>query len=101
MFASITKAFFEFLKSLPLFSTRYNAPEHNFLPQNQKVLHLPGAEDHTLAMVIYITCRYFHNRPYDAKNPYLSPIKVNRELHKGGGRSCMHIELDITGSRIR
>lgn len=39
--------------------------------------------------------------PYDAKNPYLSPIKVNRELHQGGGRSCMHIELDITGSRIR
>ncbi|XP_025089238.1 NADPH--cytochrome P450 reductase-like [Pomacea canaliculata] len=39
--------------------------------------------------------------PYDAKNPYLSPILVNRELHKGGDRSCMHIELDISGSKIR
>lgn len=39
--------------------------------------------------------------PYDAKNPYLAPIKVNRELHKGGGRSCMHIEFDIEGSKMR
>ncbi|KAG4065484.1 hypothetical protein HA402_009045 [Bradysia odoriphaga] len=39
--------------------------------------------------------------PYDAKNPYLAPIKINRELHKGGGRSCMHIEFDIEGSKIR
>ncbi|XP_021373216.1 NADPH--cytochrome P450 reductase-like [Mizuhopecten yessoensis] len=39
--------------------------------------------------------------PYDAKNPYLAPVNVNRELHKGGDRSCMHIEFDITGSKIR
>ncbi|XP_006822355.1 NADPH--cytochrome P450 reductase-like [Saccoglossus kowalevskii] len=39
--------------------------------------------------------------PYDAKNPYLSPVIVNRELHKGGDRSCMHLEFDITGSKIR
>ncbi|XP_076817473.1 NADPH--cytochrome P450 reductase-like [Clavelina lepadiformis] len=39
--------------------------------------------------------------PYDAKNPYLSPVLVNRELHKGGGRSCMHIEFDITDTKIR
>ncbi|CAH1231416.1 POR [Branchiostoma lanceolatum] len=39
--------------------------------------------------------------PYDAKNPYMSSVKVNRELHKGGDRSCMHIEFDISGSRIR
>ncbi|XP_030848141.1 NADPH--cytochrome P450 reductase [Strongylocentrotus purpuratus] len=39
--------------------------------------------------------------PYDAKNPYLSAITVNRELHQGGDRSCMHIEFDISGSRIR
>lgn len=40
-------------------------------------------------------------RPFDAKNPYLAPVTVNRELHKGGGRSCMHIEFDITGSKMR
>lgn len=39
--------------------------------------------------------------PFDAKNPFLAPIIVNRELHKGGGRSCMHIELDIEGSKMR
>ena len=39
--------------------------------------------------------------PYDAKNPYLAPIKINRELHKAGGRSCMHIEFDIEGSKMR
>ncbi|XP_050408551.1 NADPH--cytochrome P450 reductase [Patella vulgata] len=39
--------------------------------------------------------------PYDAKNPFLAPIIANRELHKGGDRSCMHIELDISGSKIR
>jgi NADPH-ferrihemoprotein reductase len=39
--------------------------------------------------------------PFDAKNPYLAPIKVNRELHKGGDRSCMHVEFDIEGSKMR
>ena len=40
-------------------------------------------------------------RPFDAKNPFLAPILVNRELHRAGNRSCMHIELDITGSKIK
>nr|XP_036221356.1 NADPH--cytochrome P450 reductase isoform X1 [Bactrocera oleae]XP_036221357.1 NADPH--cytochrome P450 reductase isoform X1 [Bactrocera oleae]XP_036221358.1 NADPH--cytochrome P450 reductase isoform X1 [Bactrocera oleae] len=39
--------------------------------------------------------------PFDAKNPFLAPIIENRELHKGGDRSCMHIELDINGSKMR
>ncbi|CAH2073891.1 unnamed protein product, partial [Iphiclides podalirius] len=39
--------------------------------------------------------------PYDAKNPFLAEIKVNKELHKGGGRSCLHVELDITDSKMR
>lgn len=39
--------------------------------------------------------------PFDAKNPFLAPIKVNRELHKAGDRSCMHIEFDIEGSKMR
>lgn len=40
-------------------------------------------------------------RPFDAKNPFLAPVLVNRELHRAGNRSCMHIELDITGSKIK
>ncbi|KAL8560658.1 hypothetical protein ACOMHN_052674 [Nucella lapillus] len=39
--------------------------------------------------------------PFDVKNPYLALLTVNRELHKGGDRSCMHIDLDISGSKIR
>ncbi|KAL3267720.1 hypothetical protein HHI36_006850 [Cryptolaemus montrouzieri] len=39
--------------------------------------------------------------PYDAKNPFVSKILVNRELHKTGERSCMHIEFDIEGSKMR
>ncbi|XP_050429828.1 NADPH--cytochrome P450 reductase [Adelges cooleyi] len=39
--------------------------------------------------------------PFDVKNPYLSSILVNRELHKSGGRSCMHIEFNIDGSKMR
>uniref|UniRef100_A0A1X7VJ30 NADPH--hemoprotein reductase n=1 Tax=Amphimedon queenslandica TaxID=400682 RepID=A0A1X7VJ30_AMPQE len=38
--------------------------------------------------------------PYNSKNPFLAPVTVIRELHKGGDRSCMHIELDITGSKL-
>lgn len=40
--------------------------------------------------------------PFDVKNPYMSPIAVNNNIHKeSSGRHCMHIELGITGSRIR
>ena len=39
--------------------------------------------------------------PFNQKNPYLAPVGVNRELHKGGDRSCMHIEFDITGSKLK
>lgn len=40
--------------------------------------------------------------PFDVKNPYLAPIAVNRNLHSlDSDRYCMHIELDISESRIR
>ncbi|XP_011134999.1 NADPH--cytochrome P450 reductase isoform X1 [Harpegnathos saltator] len=40
--------------------------------------------------------------PFDAKNPFLAPVKVNRELHgPTSERSCMHIEFDIEGSKMR
>lgn len=31
----------------------------------------------------------------------MAPVIVNKELHQGGDRSCMHVEFDITGSKIR
>ncbi|XP_044585707.1 NADPH--cytochrome P450 reductase isoform X1 [Cotesia glomerata] len=40
--------------------------------------------------------------PFDAKNPYLAAVKVNHELHgPTSERSCMHIEFDIEGSKMR
>ena len=40
--------------------------------------------------------------PFDVKNPYMSPIRVNRNLHSDkSDRYCMHIEIDIKDSRIR
>ena len=39
--------------------------------------------------------------PFDAKNPFLATVLAKRELHKSGERSCIHIEIDISGSRMR
>ncbi|ROL54236.1 NADPH--cytochrome P450 reductase [Anabarilius grahami] len=39
--------------------------------------------------------------PFDSKNTFLAPVTVNRKLNKGGTRHLMHIELDITDSKIR
>lgn len=39
--------------------------------------------------------------PFDAKNPFLAPVTENRKLNKGGERHLMHLELDISGSKIR
>lgn len=39
--------------------------------------------------------------PFDAKNPFLANVTVNRKLNQGGERHLMHVELDVTGSKIR
>uniref|UniRef100_A0A672PJC8 NADPH--cytochrome P450 reductase n=1 Tax=Sinocyclocheilus grahami TaxID=75366 RepID=A0A672PJC8_SINGR len=39
--------------------------------------------------------------PFDSKNPFLATVTGNRKLNKGGNRHLMHIELDITDSKIR
>ncbi|CAG9817113.1 unnamed protein product [Phaedon cochleariae] len=38
--------------------------------------------------------------PHDAKNPFLAKVKVNRDLNNSD-RSCLHIEFDIKGSKMR
>jgi NADPH-ferrihemoprotein reductase len=38
--------------------------------------------------------------PYDVKNPFLAKVVANRELHTGGDRSCVHVELNIKGSNM-
>ncbi|XP_061105065.1 NADPH--cytochrome P450 reductase-like [Conger conger] len=39
--------------------------------------------------------------PFDPKNPFLAPVTANRKLNKGGSRHLMHVELDISSSKIR
>lgn len=43
-----------------------------------------------------------HQRPpFDAKNPFLAPLRANHNLFKGGDRRCLFLSFDITNSRIR
>ncbi|KNC78985.1 hypothetical protein SARC_08600 [Sphaeroforma arctica JP610] len=37
----------------------------------------------------------------DSKNPQMVRVKVNRELYKDKTRSCRHVELDISGTKIK
>merc|ERR1712127_232166 len=39
--------------------------------------------------------------PFDAKNPFLARVIEWRQLHKVEERGCMHIELDLSDSRLR
>ncbi|XP_020861302.1 NADPH--cytochrome P450 reductase [Phascolarctos cinereus] len=39
--------------------------------------------------------------PFDAKNPFLATVTTNRKLNQGGERHLMHLELDISNSKIR
>lgn len=34
-------------------------------------------------------------------SPWLARVGAVRELHRGGGRSCVHVEVDIAGSGVR
>ena len=31
----------------------------------------------------------------------MAPVTVNKNLFKAGDRRCVHVELDITGSRLK
>jgi len=39
--------------------------------------------------------------PFDSKNPFMAPMTVKRNLFKNCDRQCLHIELDISNSRLR
>uniref|UniRef100_A0A3Q1MSC4 NADPH--cytochrome P450 reductase n=1 Tax=Bos taurus TaxID=9913 RepID=A0A3Q1MSC4_BOVIN len=39
--------------------------------------------------------------PFDAKNPFLAVVTTNRKLNQGTERHLMHLELDISDSKIR
>ncbi|CDW58868.1 NADPH cytochrome P450 reductase [Trichuris trichiura] len=39
--------------------------------------------------------------PFHHKNPFLAPLKVNRDLHCYEERTCRHIEFSLVGSRLR
>lgn len=45
---------------------------------------------------------YSFLRPFDQKNPYLSKIEVNSELHTlNSDRSCRHVEFSVDSAKIR
>jgi len=81
------------------FNIEVGTAEGNFRSYDYKVLedHDQGVFDGEMGRL-----HSYKNQkgPYDAKNPYLAPVKVIQELHKGGDRSCLHMEFDISGSRI-
>ncbi|CAG4989605.1 unnamed protein product [Parnassius apollo] len=81
-----------------------SAGEEELTRQFQLVVHKP--EELTPNQIFTGEIARLHSLqvqkpPYDAKNPFLAQIKVNRELHKGGDRSCLHVELDISDSKMR
>uniref|UniRef100_A0A452U9S4 P450 (cytochrome) oxidoreductase n=1 Tax=Ursus maritimus TaxID=29073 RepID=A0A452U9S4_URSMA len=39
--------------------------------------------------------------PFDAKNPFLAAVTTNRKLNQGTERHLMHLELDISDSKLR
>ncbi|CAG7834982.1 unnamed protein product [Allacma fusca] len=71
---------------------QYNLKEHDDTLLPEKIYTGEVARLHS----------YENQRPpFDAKNPFMAKLKLNKELHKAGDRSCMHIELDITNSKMR
>lgn len=38
--------------------------------------------------------------PFNALNPFIAPIKASKELFTVKGRNCLHVELDVSGSKI-
>ncbi|KAK0083960.1 hypothetical protein PV325_007857 [Microctonus aethiopoides] len=79
------------------------AEEDVSIRQYKLTEHLDMPEDRVYKGEIARLHSFQNQRPpYDAKNPYLAPVKVNRELHGSiSDRSCMHIEFDIDGSKMR
>ncbi|KAF2859882.1 hypothetical protein K470DRAFT_258410 [Piedraia hortae CBS 480.64] len=42
-----------------------------------------------------------HSRgPYNQHNPYIAPITESKDLFKDPKRSCLHLEVDISGSNL-
>lgn len=70
---------------------QYELIVHSDIPQ-EKVFH---------GEVARLNSFNIQKPPFDVKNPYLAPVSLIRELFKNTDRSCMHIELNISGSKIR
>ncbi len=60
--------------------------------------HAPGASTPPLAPPPGAA----HGAPgaFDARRPFLARLAARRELHAGGGRSCVHLEFDLASSGI-
>nr|AVL92922.1 cytochrome P450 reductase [Ostrinia furnacalis] len=91
----------------PAVCEKYNIEstgEEELTRQFRLVTHPPGEvvpENVFTGEIARLHTYQVQRPPYDAKNPFLAAIKVNKELHNGGGRSCLHVELDISDSKMR
>lgn len=70
------------------------------LKENMGELEHMSVKDRKFGMIV-IVCKLLF-RPFDQKNPYLSTILVNKELHLSeSDRSCRHIDFKIDNTRVR
>ena len=67
---------------------------------NQLILSVYSLSIYQLYIYLSIIHLFILHSPFNTKNPYIADITVNRELHKGGDRSCMHIEIDISDIKM-
>lgn len=94
-------------KFWPAVCEKYNiesAGEEELTRQFRHVLHPPDEVSPNSVFtgeIAKLHSLQVQRPPYDSKNPFLAQITVNRELHRGGDRSCLHVELDISDSKMR
>ncbi|OWK11381.1 POR [Cervus elaphus hippelaphus] len=76
--------------------------EESSIRQYELVVHadMDGAKVYTGEMG---RLKSYENQkpPFDAKNPFLAVVTTNRKLNQGTERHLMHLELDISDSKIR
>ena len=63
----------------------------------------PSVENKTLLLILFpFSLIQRFSSPFDQRNPYLAPVTAIRELfQKDCQRSCLHLELDISNSRLK
>uniref|UniRef100_A0A8C4NFU9 NADPH--cytochrome P450 reductase n=1 Tax=Eptatretus burgeri TaxID=7764 RepID=A0A8C4NFU9_EPTBU len=76
--------------------------EESSIRQYELVFPENGADEKVFTGEMARFKSYENQKPlFDNKNPFLAVVLVNRKTNKGEDRHFMHIELDITNSKLR